>query len=460
MTNKEAGGMTRVDIQNDSLNGLREALANFDADAIEAEAAQHVPVLPELEALYLDNLQAAGRSPLTLTRYREVIDKFRKSLGGKTTADPLDVRDFLDTIRSPNTRTNSLVVLRQWFKFLTDQKIARSDPSRGIPLGKFRRRNAAPVTEEDLTRLLDAFAQDPAMQVLATILYRVGPRIRETCAMRTEHVSFDGDYGTIDFPERKGGQAGFAAFGPEVTYLLRPWVATQSGWVFPSRTGHTTHKWVETKFRRASKRARLAVPITPHLLRHSYITSAVEAGWSQLALQQQIGHSNPISTSWYYRPSRQGLIRISKRLHGVPEENAQASATPPPLSVQANIEKMKECAAKGVPIPPASAKRDDIEKFMQWAFAAASAPREQEELGVALRKVRERLGLSQEELAKAAGIPHSQTISQIERGDRDVKAAELVAIAEGYIRLAERLKSLRSEGVREGRAKLAGRSQK
>lgn len=52
-----------------------------------------------------------------------------------------------------------------------------------------------------------------------------------------------------------------------------------------------------------------------------------------------------------------------------------------------------------------------------------------EELGAAVRRARDRAGLTQEELAAQAGFASTQTVSDIERGVRDLKARELQSIA-------------------------------
>lgn len=51
-------------------------------------------------------------------------------------------------------------------------------------------------------------------------------------------------------------------------------------------------------------------------------------------------------------------------------------------------------------------------------------------LGERIRSTRVNLGFSQEELARKAGFPSHQIISQIENGEREVKAWELAKIAE------------------------------
>lgn len=50
-------------------------------------------------------------------------------------------------------------------------------------------------------------------------------------------------------------------------------------------------------------------------------------------------------------------------------------------------------------------------------------------LGARIREARARVGISQTELALATGFQHAQIVSQIENGERDVKAFELVEIA-------------------------------
>ncbi|MEW6674366.1 MAG: helix-turn-helix transcriptional regulator, partial [Thermodesulfobacteriota bacterium] len=51
------------------------------------------------------------------------------------------------------------------------------------------------------------------------------------------------------------------------------------------------------------------------------------------------------------------------------------------------------------------------------------------DLGNKIRKFRERLKLRQADLAEKMGFSSSETISQIERGGREIKAWELVELA-------------------------------
>ena len=257
--------------------------------------------------LYLDTLEAAGRSPLTIIDYRRRLVPFLRRLNGLNPTN-LDIRDYLDTIKSTNNKSVTLVVLRQWFKFLRERGLFDGDPAMGIPLPKQHRRNYPPVSPEEFTRLVTCLPRED-LRVLAYLFYRVGCRHAEAVGMKAAHVSFEGDYGTIEFPHRKGETDGFAAFGPDVAPVLRPFLAGKEGSLFgfPSRAS------LDYFFRVAGERAGIPGRVTPHRLRHMFITVSVDAGWNQLALQQQIGHRDPTSTAWYYRPSRKGLREAYRR---------------------------------------------------------------------------------------------------------------------------------------------------
>lgn len=263
--------------------------------------------------LFLDELEAGGRTPGTLLCYRTVFSAFERHLRGPIIhASPLDVRDFLDSQKSINTRALRLITLRQFFRFLHKRKLIAENPTDGIPIPQRRRRRWPIITEEEFQELLGT-CRDPALRLLILILYRVGSRISETYTIRLDHITLGEGGGTIDFPKRKGGEVGFAAYGSDVAQALRERLMRGGVYLFPdTRNPPTPYRMAEAMLRLGRK---VGIPgrLTPHRLRHSFITLAVDAGWSQLALQQQVGHKTPVSTAVYYHPSRKGLRETYQR---------------------------------------------------------------------------------------------------------------------------------------------------
>jgi transcriptional regulator with XRE-family HTH domain len=82
-------------------------------------------------------------------------------------------------------------------------------------------------------------------------------------------------------------------------------------------------------------------------------------------------------------------------------------------------------------------------------------------LGVTVRRHRQRLGLSQEQLAKRAGL-HRTYIGSIERGERNITLVNIVRLAQGLemdiVKLCEEMLTLKERTDRHISSAVAGLS--
>jgi len=151
------------------------------------------------------------------------------------------------------------------------------------------------------------------------LMYRAGLRVSEVCNLKNRDVKMaDGEIRVWD--SKGGDRTTYYAEGTPLDALLPLWLdrkkkeTTGSEYFFCTiKGGPCSSSYMEQMIRRMAKRAKLTQRVTPHMLRHTFATEALEDGVSIKQVQEALGHKNLATTEVYLHVRPETLKKALRR---------------------------------------------------------------------------------------------------------------------------------------------------
>jgi integrase/recombinase XerD len=151
-----------------------------------------------------------------------------------------------------------------------------------------------PLRAEEADRLANA-CQTTEEKLLVWTLLDTGLRVSELCGLTGESIQWQQRAIRV---KGKGGPYGrrskqrVVPMSPRIRAILEPYFALNQKWFVGARQAQKVVKRVAT-------RAQLAQEVTPHVLRHTWATLALQKGMSLAAVQKILGHDRLTTTAIY-----------------------------------------------------------------------------------------------------------------------------------------------------------------
>jgi integrase/recombinase XerD len=144
---------------------------------------------------------------------------------------------------------------------------------------------------------------------LACLLGLLGLRVSEACSLNVEDLGMQRGHRTFTVVG-KGGKTALVPMPPRVARAVDLAIGERTcGPILRARSGRRMNRHAATRVvRRLAKRAGIAKRISPHSLRHSFITAALDAGVPLRDVQIAARHADPRTTTRYDR-ARHNLDR-------------------------------------------------------------------------------------------------------------------------------------------------------
>lgn len=138
-------------------------------------------------------------------------------------------------------------------------------------------------------------------RVIMLLLRYLGLRVSEACHLRIEDI--DRDEGSLMVQHGKGDKDRQLPIPRKLAGPLYAWIgAREAGWLFPSpyKPGKPlTRRAVGYQVVKSAQRAEIRRTVSPHKLRHTFATNALDAGATLREVQELLGHSSVATTEIY-----------------------------------------------------------------------------------------------------------------------------------------------------------------
>ncbi|NNE13236.1 MAG: site-specific tyrosine recombinase XerD [Ilumatobacter sp.] len=281
-----------------------------------------------------------GRARNTVDAYRRDLSHYQRWLDerGRTVVDVThgDLVDFVAELKAgpgaPSSIARRIAAIRMLHRYLAVERFRPDDPTARLEGVRVPSGIPKPLTEEQVTSLLDAVVgNDPHHRrdrALLELLYATGARISEVVGLSVGDVDFDerlvrllgkGDKERI---VPYGGAAAAALddwFGPAGRAQLVPVRWRRRGDAeaifLNQRGGRLTRQGAWMVIKQYGERAGIADRLSPHVLRHSCATHLLDHGADLRIVQEMLGHASISTTQIYTKVSQDRLFEVYRMAH-------------------------------------------------------------------------------------------------------------------------------------------------
>jgi integrase/recombinase XerC len=296
---------------------------------------------------FLQSLAAEkGYSAHTLRAYRSDLEEFAGYLAGDPESaggdvlrqsdlraeavQAMQIRGYLGYLHGRNqksTMARKLAAVRSFFRYLVKYRLIDGNPTETIRTPKHGKPLPVFLSVDDMFRLLDQFLPGDLFglrdRAILESLYSSGVRVSELAGLDVDHVDLQNGLLKV---LGKGRKERIVPIGAKATGAIRAYreaLALHTGDPLPAagalflnkNLGRLTTRSIARVVDKFARACGLAVPLSPHGLRHSFATHMLDAGADLRAVQELLGHSSLSTTQRYTHVSIDRLMAVYDKAH-------------------------------------------------------------------------------------------------------------------------------------------------
>lgn len=245
---------------------------------------------------YIIKMGARGYSATTIRNYIYIIRKFMENYD---IPDAKSVENYYAHKKyiSKNSKATQIRILRSFSKFLQKEFSISFDlpeaPKTGRTLPIF-------LSKNEVARIIESAKDNKRNFAIILFILFTGVRVSELVNLRIEDVDLKSATTKV---KGKGDKERIIPLTKELVNVLEDYLRTiknNSDYIFPSRKGDKLSPLsVQLITRKICTKSGINKRITPHKLRHTFATLALEAGVNPITISELLGHSSLNTTMKY-----------------------------------------------------------------------------------------------------------------------------------------------------------------
>lgn len=283
-----------------------------------------------MDALWIED----GLAPLTLSAYRKDLEGLAgwlSEVSGRSLvqASETDLLGYMSARHAGSRATSAnrrLSVFRRFFRWALREHLISADPTLKVLAARQPMRVPKTLSEMQVEALLAAPVVETPLglrdRTMLELMYASGLRVSELVGLKTVHVGLS--EGALRVTG-KGSKERVVPFGAVAHGWLRRYLAEGRGPILKgqvsdalfvtARGGPMTRQMFWTLIKRYARQADIAVPLSPHTLRHAFATHLLNHGADLRAVQMLLGHADISTTTIYTHVARERLRQLHAQHH-------------------------------------------------------------------------------------------------------------------------------------------------
>ncbi|MDE7106010.1 MAG: tyrosine recombinase, partial [Anaeroplasmataceae bacterium] len=232
---------------------------------------------------------------------------------------------------SKQTIARKLIAIKEFHKYLYEEKISPSDPAKFIDLPKPSKPLPVVLSKEEINLMLESIETDTPLglrnKAMIETLYASGLRISELVNLKLADIHLMEKYIVI---VGKGNKERWVPLGDMAVVALRKYMENgrpllakkPSNVLFFNYQGNPISRQALYKYIvKLAKDNGIQKEISPHTIRHSFATHLLEGGTDLRIVQELLGHEDISTTQIYTHIDRLRLKEMVENTHPLAQKN-------------------------------------------------------------------------------------------------------------------------------------------